>query len=244
MRRKRCSSLKALRLRPACSLRSCVTVALLSLFPSSVSWCQSPQTHAFGLAVACAQVNQYNITAKGDIEHKTSNSCTLPPPDGVSSARASSSASLDLGLSAMGSSANLGSGSAGSANAQTATLKPPKGFTGNKVTFSFTDVYALNVSGRPTSASATLCWTIKPLKFQLCEIRSTVGQSSGKVSQTLILTKSNKGSFQLTIAKDAAAGAVAGSKQSASAGVATSSVVNLSLPKGWTCSYDSGSKCP
>jgi hypothetical protein len=243
MRQKRCGSLKALRLRPACSLRSCVTVALVSLFPCSVSWCQSPQTHAFGLAEACAQVNQYNITAKGDIEHKTSKSCTLPPPDGVSSASASSLASLDLGLSALGSSANLGSGAAGSANAQTATLKPPKGFTGNKVTFSFTDVYALKVSGRPTSANATLCWTITPLKFQLCEIRSTVGQSSGKVSQTLILTKSSKG-FQLTIAKDAAAGAVAGSKQSASAGVATSSAVNLYLPKGWTCSYDSGIKCP
>ena len=227
----------------ACSLRGCVTVALVSFLLCTGSWCQSPQTHAFGLAEACAQVNQYNITGKGDIEHKTSKSCTLPPPDGVSSASASSSASLDLGLSAMGSSANLGSGSAGSANAQTATLKPPKGFTGNKVTFSFTDAYALNVSGRPISANATLCWTFKPLKFQLCEIRSTVGQSSGKVSQTLILTKSNKG-FQLTIAKDAAAGAVAGSKQSASAGVATSSAVNLSLPKGWTCRYDSGTKCP
>jgi hypothetical protein len=55
-----------------------------------------PSAPGIGLAEACAQVNQYNITGKGDIEHKTSKSCTLPPPDGVSSASASSSASLDV----------------------------------------------------------------------------------------------------------------------------------------------------
>ncbi len=60
--------------------------------------------------------------------------------------------------------------------------------------------------------------------------------------QQLVLKKSSAG-FRLTFAKEVLSSVSSGGG-SGQAGAVTTSYPTIRLPKGWTCKYYSGSKCP
>jgi len=228
-------------------LRVCALgLATFSLIPT-LALSQSYGTGINGSVFAC-KIESYFQTGKGDLSNSASDSCQ----DGT--ATASSSASLDLGLKALGSATAGGkddtpasSGAATSAH-QTATLIPPKGFTGTKVPVSFdNDIYAVQISGLAgggSTAAAGVCWVLPTSSSApLCKTISTNGSDSGKISAKFVVNKSKSG-FKVFILKDATIDIKSNPGNTISAGAATTSVPNLVLPKGWTCKYDSGTSCP
>jgi hypothetical protein len=222
-------------------LQISLTLASLVLY-CSVAWSQTFSTKVMGNAGSCT-VNKYSLTGKKDIQDQASDSCPL------GAASASSSASLDTHLISMTSEQNAAGATAAAYATQTATLKPPKGFKGSSVKFSYGDPYALKLSGLgPPTGLAKACWRIAQLNFTGCVGRVSNGTSSGAVNHAFTLKKSSKG-FQLTISKEAYSEVTGHAPPppvtpAATGGVITTAVPHLILPKGWTCKYDSGNACP
>jgi hypothetical protein len=108
--------------------------------------------------------------------------CTL---DG-NAANASSSASLDLALTAFAATQNAATESVAKA-IQTATLKPTKGFTGTTLQFSFADRYATQLSGSGYVGKAVVCPFIAQLNFNLRQIFSSNGQGGGHYTNSSYL---------------------------------------------------------
>lgn len=204
---------------------------------------QSFSTEVEGLAVACSY-KTYSKLGKKDITGHTSDTCK------TGAALSSAQASLDKNLIAMGTVVNQAGADADAEAVQTATLKPPKGFNGSKVQFNTVDSYALKLSGLEAKEEGTVevCLRIAQLGFKDCHSSSANGVSGGTTHHTFILKRSSKG-FQLTILKQAEAMVTADIKPPpvtppASGSVITSATLHLILPKGWTCTYDSGTSCP
>jgi hypothetical protein len=191
------------------------------LVSSQAAWCQGFETSIHSRELTCNQLNQYDVTAKSDIEKSVGDTCTL---DG-NAANASSSASLDLALTAFAATQNAATESVAKA-IQTATLKPTKGFTGTKLQFSFADRYATQLSGSGYVGKAVVCPFIAQLNFNLHQIFSSNGQGGGTLHQQLVLKKSSAG-FKLTFAMEV--GAVVGGG-SGKAGAVTSSYPTSTLP--------------
>ena len=186
----------------------------------------------------------YNRSGTGDISDQTSASCNEPPPS--ESASASSQASLDTQEIAMVSAGGTLASTDSSATAtQTATLLPPGGFNGNSVKVKYKDIYAFKLSGVEGGLAAgevQACWSISQAGLQQCQEQTTNGTHSGVVHQSFVLPKSQSG-FQLTITKRALA-TVAVFQGTASGSAITAATPKLKLPKGWSCTYDSGTQCP
>jgi hypothetical protein len=119
--------------------QSILLVSSLVLY-CSVGWTQTFNTNIEGIVVACAR-KDYLKSARKDISDQTSDSCQ------EGNASVSSSASLDKHQIAQASAQNNGFATSSANALQTATLIPPKGFTGKTVVFSYTNIWALNVSG-------------------------------------------------------------------------------------------------
>jgi hypothetical protein len=214
-------------------------VALASLLLCCpTAWCQRFETSIYGNEVTCNQINRYNLAGQGDLKDKTEDTCAS---DG-STASASSSASLDLGINASASIQKNGAANSLGRAIQTATLKPPKGFRGMNVTFSYADPYATKLSGSGDIGVVEVCWLIAQLNFKSCQALTSNGEVGGTMHQQFVLKKSSAG-FRLTIAKEVLTSVSSGGG-SGQAGAVTTSYPTITLPRGWTCKYDSGSKCP
>jgi hypothetical protein len=214
-------------------------VTAIALYCSIAS---AQTTNVQGTATACV-LHEYSLTGDGDIKDQASDSCK--------SGNASSSATSSLDISEIAlASAQDAAGSTAEAEAfQTATLIPPKGFTGTSVQFSYADAYALKVlgTGEHTVGMAKVCIGFAPLGNRDCK-EETNGISSGTFHGTFILKKSSSG-FKLTIYKLAysdAAGEAAPpvGTPTVTSGAVTTSNPRLTLPKGWKCKYNSGTPCP
>jgi len=218
------------------------------LLGSTLGWPQNFSTTIHGAisAIPCSPPPAYQISGKGDL-YSPDYQQKCQTPKGTSFAAASSAASLLLTEIANATTQNGGAANSFAEAIQTATLKPPSGFHGNTVNISYTDTYALSLSGvAGNSAVGTVsaCWAIAQLQFSECHFQSTNGKHGGKVSHDFVLKKGPLG-FQLTILKLAGTdlGTFAlGTK--VSGGAITPSKPPLVLPPHWTCKYDSGTKCP
>jgi hypothetical protein len=214
------------------------------LLCSSFGWSQS-YTFVQGSATACAPGHQYKKLGFGDISRKTSDSCSR------GTGTASSKASFVHNLVAMGTTAAYdGIAGANGEDEDVITLKPPKGFKGNTVQFSYTDAFAFSISGLggENQAQAFVCWTIfegSKLKFKECKSSTTNGNSRGQVHHDYVLTKSGSG-FQISTLKSASVAITAGPQppRHITTGSISPGHFHLILPKGWTCKYGSGTACP
>jgi hypothetical protein len=211
----------------------------------SVARSQTFSTSVQGVAITCTQ-KSYSQIARGTITDQVSDSC----PDG--SASSSATATLDdLGAGEIAQvSAQNGAGATARAESiQTATLKPPKGFTGNTVQFSYKNYYGWSVSGvGPGTGFAKSCIGFAQLSARVCQLNPNNGSGAATMHGTFKLTKSSKG-FQLTILEQAYAEAAGNAPPPPTEPVVSvkatiSANPTLILPKGWTCKYDSGSPCP
>jgi hypothetical protein len=170
--------------------QSILLVSSLVLY-CSVGWTQTFNTNIEGIVVACAR-KDYLKSARKDISDQTSDSCQ------EGNASVSSSASLDKHQIAQASAQNNGFATSSANALQTATLIPPKGFTGKTVVFSYTNIWALNVSGvGPGIGTAKVCVDFPKLGDKVCHT-DTNGTSSGTMHGTFKLTKSSRG-FKLSI---------------------------------------------
>jgi hypothetical protein len=221
--------------------QSILLVSSLVLY-CSVGWTQTFYTNIQGTAVTCTR-KDYSEAARGDISDQTSDSCQ------GGNASVSSSASLDTHQIAKASAQNGGAAGASAKALQTATLIPPKGFTGKTVVFSYTNIWALNLSGvGPGTGMAKACVGFPQLGDRVCQATETNGPSSGTMHGTFKLTKSS-GGFKLSIENIAYAEAAGNAppppiEPLVSAGAIIQSNPTLILPKGWKCKYDSGTSCP
>jgi hypothetical protein len=220
--------------------QSILLVSSLVLY-CSVGWTQTFNTNIQGTVIACTRKN-YLESARGDISDQKSDSCQ----EGNSSV--SSSASHNTHQIAKADAQNNGFATSSANALQTATLIPPKGFTGKTVVFSYTNIWALNVSGvGPGTGMAKVCVAFPKLGDRACHTE-TNGTSSGTMHGTFKLTKSSRG-FKLSIENLAYAEANGSAppppiEPVVSAGAIIQSNPTLILPKGWKCKYDSGTSCP
>lgn len=215
------------------------------LFCCSVARSQTFSTSIQGLAITCTE-KSYSQTARGNITDQVSDSC----PEGSASSSATATLDyLDAGEIAQVSAQNAAGATARAESIQTATLKPPKGFTGNTVQFSYKSYYGWSVAGvGPGTGSAKSCIGFAQLSARVCQLNPTNGSGTATMHGTFKLTKSSKG-FQLTILEQAYAEAAGNAPPPLTEPVVSvKATINpkptLILPKGWTCNYDSGNPCP
>jgi hypothetical protein len=220
------------------------------LLGSTFAWTQNFATTVQGgiTAIPCQPPAPYHIVGTKDLSSPPNYQQTCKRNNGTSFGSASSQASLYSSEIANATTQNGGAASSNGEAIQTATLKPPSGFHGNTVTISYTDIWALNLSGvaSPNAiGTVAVCWEIAQLQFKECQELSTNRSNAGKVSHQFVLTKDPKLGFKLTILKGAGTDlATFALGTSLSGGAITTSNPQLILPKGWTCKYDSGTKCP
>jgi hypothetical protein len=187
---------------------------------------------------------QYAKTDTKDITDTISDSCT----DG--SASATSTASLDISNIAIATAQNGAGATAQGIATQTATLIPPKGFTGKTVLFSYTDIFALSLSGvGPGIGKAEACIGFVNLGDRTCHYIDTNGTSKNTIHGTYKLTKLPVSGFKLTIETQAYAEAAGTAPPPPTEPLVAAKAITrgnptLILPKGWKCKYDSGTPCP
>jgi hypothetical protein len=214
------------------------------LLCSSFGWSQS-YTFVQGGATACAPGHHYQKLGFGAVSRKTSDSCSR------GTATASSKASFVNNLVAMGTTAAYdGIAGANGEDFDVITLKAPKGFKGNTVQFSYTDAFALSISGLggKNQANAQVCWYIfvgSKQKLMECHASSINGNIRGLVHHEFVLTKSSSG-FQFSTDKIASVAISAGPQtpRHITTGSISPAHFHMILPKGWTCTKGSGTTCP
>jgi len=207
-----------------------ILAALLAY--SSLAWSQGFGTNVVGSATAC-DTNKYSQSGPLDSSGQAKAQCN---PASTGSAFAKSQADLNLGSQGI---AILDDGSANAASLtyDTVTLKPPKGFNGNSVTFTVTDSYAMSIELSKGTGSAKICWTAPRLLNHCATL--THGQGGGTLKAPVTLNRSKSG-FQFQITKTMAAN-ITGDAGSGS--FATTGDPNFILPKNWKCTFASGVGC-
>src|SRR5579884_3827342 len=120
-------------------LRLCTTMGWTQNFGTTVQGAIS--------AIPCPPPVPYYLQGKGDISSPPDYQQTCKTDNGSSFASASSQASLVTNEIANATTQNGGSAASNAEAIQTATLFPPKGFNGNSILVSYTDIYAMTLSG-------------------------------------------------------------------------------------------------
>lgn len=220
---------------------------------SLLFWCgaicaqTSPYVEIDGESSACSRVIWGPKVGTLDVKQP-------PVPAKCSLGNSTSGGSADIVDLGPGENAAVTAQNGAGANAraeavQTLILKPPKGFTGKKVTLSYESFYSWSISGvGPGTGTAKLCIGFAPPGTITCQTEVNNGSGTPKISSTVVVPKSAKG-FRLTILEQAYAEAAGNEpappvEPTVEVKAGAIAVPTVTLPKGWTCKYDSGNPCP
>jgi len=215
--------------------------------PDTQSQLGNPYTHIAGNATTCTEM-KYDQVGHETISDQKQDKCSL---GNAKSRSLAALANVDKGFGEVASVlARNGGGAAGRAEAvQTAILTPPKGFKGTQVQFSFKSLVGWIIQGVEGVATghAQICIAVINLHDVMCQEPSSNGEGKLILHGSFPLKKSSKG-FYLTIWEQAYAEAAGHSPAPpvlppVKVFATTVAVPKLHLPKGWTCKFDSGTKC-
>jgi hypothetical protein len=232
---------------PVLRLRTLLLVAVFALLVCAPAWTKDFGTNVSGsVTTECYGIVSYDKPDNGSFTPKNTIAGRSTP---CSKGSANSQSQAYLGISVKGYCKQDAAAGCTSdpITFDIATLKPPKGDHAQSVPIGYVDTYTITIGGvtYTTTADVKICWTIQPGNLSHCEHQSTNGtiahtttQDGINIPKPFIVTI-----FDLGIIKTSSEGPQPQNNGSVEAYVSDVGF-RLILPRGWTCTYGSGKKCP